>query len=543
MVRSLEAFDDAIPRRGWVGAPSPVTALPRLAADLGLAHLAIKRDDLCDALFGGTKVRKLDYVLAAPPFAEAKAWVGSGGIGSGNMVALVAAGSALGREVHAHLFWTPVSAGILDNLAFTASGAASLTFHPSRAAIGLRQTSLMLSSSPFVGGHPAVPPGTSMPLGLVGLVRAALELRAQIDAGELEAPSRIYVPLGSGGLAAGLSVGLAYAGVDAQVVAVAVVERFISTRMRLRSLQRGLATLLEARGLGPVPPPVPLVVARDQVGRGYGVVTAESLAACELLAAEGLALDPVYVGKAMAGLLADAGRMRGGSVLLWQTARRAPLPHDEGWRGKLPKALARRIEDPAGADASRRRALFAVGAVVGASVLGARFLGGYPARPSFQGGVLSVREAHVLEAAAEAMLPAPVSAEAVASVPERVDRYLTGMSAGTQREVRAMLLLIEHGTTPLGGRLRRFTSLSAGERSAFLDGLGARGGLLSQAYQGLRDLVMVGYYQQPSTWGALGYGGPQVPLGYDPHGPERREWPTYDAMRAPVGARPKGAQR
>ncbi|EYF03365.1 1-aminocyclopropane-1-carboxylate deaminase/D-cysteine desulfhydrase [Chondromyces apiculatus] len=549
-VRSLEAFDDTFPRKGFLDAPTPITALPRLAADLGLRHLAIKRDDLCGSLFGGTKPRKLDYLLAAPPFSEAEAWVGSGGIGSGNMVALTAAGKALGRAVHAHLFWTPVSAGILDNLAFTASGTASISFYASRAEIGLKQPRLMLSRAPFVGGMPALPPGSSTPLGMLGLVRAALELRAQIDAGEIEAPLRIYVPLGSGGLASGLSVGLGFARIPARVIGVTVVERFIAPARRFRGMQRSLVDLLEAHGMGPVPEPAELVLDRGHVGRGYGIPTPASLAACELLAAEGMTLDPVYTGKAMAALLADAARERGGSVLLWQTARRAPLPHDEGWREKLPPALARRIEDPATVDRARRRTVVALGVAAGAAVLGVRMFGGYPGRASFQGAVLSAREAHIVEAAAEALLPIhPGSSETdgnvggdVASVPARVDRYLTGMPEGTVREVHAMLLLIEQGTTPLGGRLRRFTSLSPAEREAYLGGLAARGGLLAQAYQGLRDLVMVGVYQQRSTWAALGYGGPQVPEGYDPQGPERRDFPAYDALVAPRGARPKGAQ-
>ncbi|HSN98525.1 MAG TPA: hypothetical protein VLS89_09505, partial [Candidatus Nanopelagicales bacterium] len=145
-VRSLEALHAAFPSRGWLRDPTPITPLPALAASLGLEHLAIKRDDLCEPLFGGAKVRKLDYLLAAPPFSEAGAWIATGGIGSGNVVALTAAAGELGREVHAHLFWTPVTAGILDNLAFTASGAASITFYGSRVAITLRSPALLLAA-------------------------------------------------------------------------------------------------------------------------------------------------------------------------------------------------------------------------------------------------------------------------------------------------------------------------------------------------------------------------------------------------------------
>src|SRR5690606_15071873 len=151
----------------------------------------------------------------------------------------------------------------------------------------------------------------------------------QIQAGELPEPERIYVPLGSGGIAAGLSVGLAFAGLTTRVVAVSVVERALSPAIRFRGLQRAVVALLEARGLGPVPRPAPLIIERAELGRGYAHPTAAALAACEVMASEDITLEPVYTGKAMAGLIADAARSkaaRAGRVLLWQSARRSPLP-------------------------------------------------------------------------------------------------------------------------------------------------------------------------------------------------------------------------
>jgi D-cysteine desulfhydrase len=171
----------------------------------------------------------------------------------------------------------------------------------------------------------------------------------------------------------------------------------------------------------------------------------------------------------------------------------------------------------------------ALGAAAAAGVLFGVRVTGYPPLPFFQGSVLSAWEAHVVRAAASAMLP---PGPAIDAVPERVDRYLVGMPPAMLREVHAMLALIEHGTTPLAGRLHRFTNLSPADREVFLSGLDARGGLLAQAYRGLRDLCLLGYYQQPSTWDEMGYNGPRVPLSYDPRGPDRMAWPAYDAMVA-----------
>ncbi|WP_437903122.1 pyridoxal-phosphate dependent enzyme [Sorangium sp. So ce327] len=335
---------DSIPRLGWVGAPSPVTALPRLASALGVEFLGVKRDDLCEPLHGGMKMRKLDYVLAAPPFSTAAAWSAAGGIGSGNVAALVAAAQRLGRRVHAHLFWTDLSRGVLDNLAFTASGPASIRFYPSRLELALARPSLFLPlRARDDDGAAIVPLGATSALGMLGAVRAALELGAQIRAGELPEPARVYVPLGSGGTAAGLAVGLALGGLRSRVVAVAVVERLLASRFRLRALTAELRAALARRGVAPVPPAAPIDVVHGYLGRGYGSPTPASLAACDALAAEGISLEPVYTGKAMAALMAHARERRLGPVLFWQTARREPLPRHDGFCERLPAALSRRL--------------------------------------------------------------------------------------------------------------------------------------------------------------------------------------------------------
>ncbi|AUX24643.1 hypothetical protein SOCEGT47_051820 [Sorangium cellulosum] len=349
-MRDRTAELDGIPRLGWIREPSPVAALPRLAAALGLDHLGIKRDDLCEPHHGGTKTRKLDYLLASPPFSTAAAWSTAGGIGSGNAAALVAAAARLGRRVRAHLFWTDVSEAVLENLAFTAWGPASIRFYPSRLALALARPSLLLPlRARDAEGAAIVPPSATSPLGMVGVARGALELCAQVRAGELPEPARVYVPLGSGGIAAGLAVGLALGGLRSRVVAVAVVERILAPRWRLVALTASLRALLEREGVAPVPPAAPIDLVHGYVGRAYGAPTPASLDACEALAAEGIALEPVYTGKAMAALMAHARARRLGPVLFWQTARRGPLPRPDGTCDRLPDALARRLRRVPGA--------------------------------------------------------------------------------------------------------------------------------------------------------------------------------------------------
>lgn len=533
---------DAIPRLGWVRDATPITALPELAAESGLAWLGVKRDDLLEPLHGGSKPRKLDYLLASPPFKDAPAWAAAGAIGSGNLVALTAAAEELERRHEAHVFWTNVSAGTLDNLAFVASGPTSIAFYGSSTSMALRHPSLVLGDR--LGGVPIVPPGSTSPLGIVGLVRAGLELAEQIRAGELPEPDRIYLAFGSGGTAVGLALGLGLAGLATEIVAVRVVARAFAGQGRTRGLLGATSRELAKWQLEVPASPPKLRIDQRHAGAGYAVVTPEALSACVRLAEHGIRLEPVYTGKAMAALFADAARGQVKRALFWQTARREPLEHAPDWREKLPPALARRLGahelDPTGRRASRRRVIVGVAAALGAVALGVR-LTGYA---SIEGlSVLASWEADVLGAAAEALLPPRLDAATRADVAVRVDRYLVGMPPNVHRDVHSMLALIEHGTTPLGLRLHRFTALPVAEREAYLAGLAARGGLLAQAYDALRQLCMLGYYQRSVTWVAIGYEGPRVPLDYDPHGPARMVFPDYERLRAPDGALPAAVIR
>ncbi len=518
----------AAPRLGWVTDASPLEEAPRLAAAWGLEALWIKRDDQLQALYGGGKPRKLDYLLAREPLASAPRWAAAGAIGSGAMVALAAAAEQLGRSLDAHLFWTPPSDGVLDNLAFTASRADRLWFHDSRAALAVSRPAVLVGR--MSRGAAVVPPGGTSPVGMLGFVRAGLELAAQLEE-RGAAPTRVYLPLGSGGSAVGLATGLALAGCDAEVVAVAVVERPLSSARRIAALTSSLHEELARWGLAPPPRPPRLTLERGHAGPAYGVTTADGVVACEALCDAGVTVEPIYGGKAAAALRQDAARGQVARAVFWHTARRGPLPHAPDWRERLPVALRRRLDDPRWERVrARRRVLLALGA--GAAAAGVARVTGYEA-PAFHGRVLGDVEALVLGAAAEALLEGASPAE-LAGIARRVDAYLTALPPAAVTEIHALLALLEHGTA-LGGRVRRFTSLSPADRERVVASLAARGGVLRDAARGVEDLCALGLYQQPSSWGALGYQGPMV-------GPGRRGgWPAYEAMRAPRGAVPKAA--
>jgi len=458
-----------------------VLAHPEVAERLDLAWFGVKRDDLLPALHGGSKVRKLDFLLAAPPWSTAPGWAAAGAMGSGQLAALAAAAELLGKTLHAHVAWQTPTGHAIENLAFLATRA-HITDHGSRVRMALRHPALLRGGS--VKGFPVVPPGASAGPGLLGPVEAGLELATQVARGECPLPDEIVLPFGSGGTAVGLAVGLRRAGLPTVVRGVACVERPLAAAWRVRSLLDELGETDAS-----------LRIEHGHVGDGYGVPSAAADTAVATLVSQGINAEPVYGGKAMAALLASPPR--GKRVLFWHTARRGPLPVDPRWRERLPASLQRRLDGGRG-----RRALLAGGLAVAAIV--AIRTSGYPDR-GFTGAVLAGWEAEVVRALGEAVATVDHDpAEAVATV----DHFLTGLSPMARAEVHGLLALVEHG---LG--VQRFTSLAPAARRDALARLAALGSLPAVASRGARDLGLLGAYAQPGTWAALGYEGPIVGRG------------------------------
>jgi len=527
------------PRLGWIDDTSPVTPLPDVATTLGLDYLGVKRDDLCQALYGGTKIRKLDYLLALPRFRDRRRWIACGAIGSGQLVAVAAAAAELGHELSAYVFWEPISEGVLDNLAFIADGATEIHFVHSRLALATRHPKVMLSEllgRDAVGADDAlIPLGATSPHGMLGMVRAALELRDQIQNGELPTPDEIVIAYGTGGAAAGLSVGLALAGLPTKVRAVAAVERALSPASHLRQLQRDLLALLRDSDVpgSSDASPMRIAVERGAVGPGYGHVTDAALDACERAAEHGVPLEPVYTGKAFGALLARDWP-EGQRVLFWNTRHRGSLPKSENWKQKLPHALAERLAHPEARRVGRRRMLALSAAGLGGAAL--IRTSGYPA-VAWRRRALFEWEAQVLRSAAEVLLRPFATLDELERLPRLVDRYVASLPSWTRRELHGAFVVLEHGTTPLGIGLSRFSDSSLQARERHFARLVAVGGLMPQVVRAMRELCMLGYYQQEGTWVGIGYTGPLVPASVA----DRPDWPTYEGLRAPAGAMPKSA--
>jgi 1-aminocyclopropane-1-carboxylate deaminase/D-cysteine desulfhydrase-like pyridoxal-dependent ACC family enzyme len=300
--------------------PSPVAPLQRLGEALG-ASIWIKRDDGSASPYGGNKVRKLELLLGEAEARGCKSLITVGGVGSHQIIATAIYGQRLGLSTYAAVYPQPITPAARENLQL--SSALGVKLVPFRESSGLGDALNTISRLAPAPSY-LVPTGGSSPLGNLGYVAAALELKQQVDAGLLPIPDDIFVPLGSGGTAAALALGCALAGLPSRVVGVRVtgsdVVNATIVRQQITAMTALLTRRLKARHPG-LDRPVNLHVEEGYAGDRYGQPTAEGAAAIAMARAlESIALEPTYSAKAMAALMEHGRRTGAGRRLLfWNT--------------------------------------------------------------------------------------------------------------------------------------------------------------------------------------------------------------------------------
>ena len=270
--------------------PTPLEAQPALARALGLHALWLKREDLA----GGNKVRGLEFLLAGA--APRSVFVTIGGAGSSHCLATARHAGKQGCRTALAVFPQPET-DASSSIAVATQEAASLIVRAS-SLITLPWAVLRAwRAAHHLGrGTPHwIPGGGADPRAVVGHFLATLELGAQLDT----PPDSIVVPLGTGGTAAGIALGVAWLGWSTQVVAVRVAPRIVANRWRTVRLARKAAALLRRAGIEFIVPRSAIRVrVVDAMGRGYGHPTPEGERARRLAAEYGLRLDPTYGAKA-----------------------------------------------------------------------------------------------------------------------------------------------------------------------------------------------------------------------------------------------------
>ncbi|WP_130930234.1 D-cysteine desulfhydrase family protein [Pseudomonas sp. Sample_24] len=318
----LDAALAAYPRVTLLEGPTPIQKLTRLSQlpELNGCNVYVKRDDLTGLGGGGNKLRKLEFLLGQALAENADTLVTWGGFQSNHarLTAAVAARHGLACE----LILTP-SAVRTDN-DFCHNGNVLLddlfgakVHRLARGVTADAYAAELVAKLRELGKKPFVMPlGGSSPRGALGYAACAAEILHQADALDLRF-ERIIVPNGSAGTHSGLLAGMTLARSATQITGYSV----------LADEQQALATTLEKtrQTLHLLDPAAALVESAINVdgshrGDAYGAPTEAMLEAVRLLASkEGLLTDPVYGGKAFAGLLAAIrrGEFPQGSNLLF----------------------------------------------------------------------------------------------------------------------------------------------------------------------------------------------------------------------------------
>jgi D-cysteine desulfhydrase family pyridoxal phosphate-dependent enzyme len=293
---------DAPPLRRFVPQPTPLEPLDRLTEVLGGPRIWIKRDD-CTALpGGGNKARKLEWLVADALEQGADVLLTGGALQSNHARQTAAAAAKVGLGCELFLVhgvpgrseaYRTAGNLLLDRLLQArthvlpagADGAEAMAHRAEE----LRRQGLR----PY-----EIPPGGSTPVGAKGYVSAANELLDQVHRFGLRLGT-IVQATGSGGTQAGLAVGLAERGSSAGLVGISVGASRDEMRMKIDPLVAALRRALPATGAEPH-----IEIDDRYIGDGYGVPTEAGLQAIRLVAElEGILLDPVYTGKAMAALI------------------------------------------------------------------------------------------------------------------------------------------------------------------------------------------------------------------------------------------------
>ena len=311
---------DTLPKVSLGHFPTPLEELTRLSDLLDGPRIFIKRDDLSGLAFGGNKVRKLEYLVGDALSRRADTLITAGAVQSNHCRQTAAAAARCGLACELLLGGNepevPTGNLLLDKML----GAALHFSDAGRKGEALEGLAASLKSagrSPYI-----VPYGGSNAVGGVGFVLAMQELATQLTAHEISV-DRVVFASSSGGTHAGLVVGGAVTGFRGKLTGIRI-DKEDSRNESYRELLPQLAgQIAELLGISGTFHESLFELNEEYVGEGYGIPGKLEREAISLLArSEGILLDPVYTGKAMAGLL---GLIRKGTisatehVVFWHT--------------------------------------------------------------------------------------------------------------------------------------------------------------------------------------------------------------------------------
>lgn len=294
------------PRLELLGAPTPLEHLPRLSDYLG-RDIFIKRDDFTPVAMGGNKLRKLEFLAADALREGADVLLTAGAVQSNHVRQTAAVAARLGLKcvallenpigTHAENYLSNGNRLLLDLMDAEVIMVDALN----NPAEQLAEQATRLEAQgyrPYI-----VPVGGSNALGALGYVECAQEIAHQSE-GVVDFAA-VVVASGSAGTHAGLAVGMEHLLPETELVGVTVSRQVEAQLPLVERLRQSLAETLEVQAKAPI------TLWDDYFAPRYGEPNDEGMAAVKLLARlEGILLDPVYTGKAMAGLLDGVSQNR-----------------------------------------------------------------------------------------------------------------------------------------------------------------------------------------------------------------------------------------
>jgi D-cysteine desulfhydrase len=325
LAETYPALARSVPSLAIADLPTPVSE-HRLSLPNGSFDIAVKHDERTSTLYGGNKVRKLEYLLMRARLRGAERVATFGAAGSNH---------ALATAMHAAAIGLPCTC-FLSHQKVTRNTARTLNMHRELGTEIIRWGGAIDQVALFrerLQGRRAwvIPLGGTCWLGSVGFVNAGLELARQIAAGDIARPDRIYIACGTTGSAAGLALGVAAAGLDSTVHAVQVADNPFASEWKMRRLIAKTLFILkrfdpsfQADGWWQ------RIVWRDEFLAGGYARTDDATEDAVTTAREqlGIALETTYTAKAMAAMLHDlrSGDPGTGRCLFWNTYNARPLP-------------------------------------------------------------------------------------------------------------------------------------------------------------------------------------------------------------------------
>jgi D-cysteine desulfhydrase len=306
--------------------PTPIEKLERLGKEIRVNQLFIKRDDLSSKLYGGNKIRKLEFILGDAQRKKVKEVLTFGFAGSNHAVATALYAKQVGMKSISMLMPQPNAYYVRKNLLLSQYCGAELHNHRNIPSLAMGTMYQLLRHKLNTGYFPyVIAAGGSSTLGIVGFINAALELKEQIQERTIPEPDYIYVALGTMGTALGLIMGLKIVNLKSRVISVRVVdEKFAHMKKMIKIFHKTNSYL---HSLDPSFPKLELSsedidIRHAFYGKQYALFTEEGMKAIDLMHKnEGITLDGTYTGKAFAALIDDAERqdLREKVVLLWNT--------------------------------------------------------------------------------------------------------------------------------------------------------------------------------------------------------------------------------